>query len=350
MSETKLELSRSWHWGQEQHLASHGAINVATFRYPGGTHALRISTDVGEIVMLPFQGQQIWDATFLGRSLTMKTMFDQPLPTLDYMRTYGAFLIHCGATAMGPPGEGDDHPPHGELPNAVFDSAHLRFGEDDGGRYVVVGGAYRHTVAFQANYVFRPQVRITEGSTALQVSLEVENLMHSPMELMYLAHANFRPLDGSQILDNASALRLRTELPSHVTPSADFAQTMERLTQTPDAHRMIDDAAVYDPEVVLFLDFNEAEAINLARHPDGTGDFIRYPTASLPRCSRWISRTADQDCIGLALPGTAEPEGKTRERAKGNIMVLGARETYACSYDLGALDAAGAERLAQKLS
>lgn len=345
MSNVRIELSRSWNWEVETHLASIGSVRVSYFQFPSGTQAIRVSTDVGEIVLLPFQGQQIWDASFGGRSLTMKTMFDQPYPTADFLRTYGGFLIHCGATAMGPPGEGDDHPTHGELPNAPFDTAHLRLGRDESGPYVIMGGEYRYTVAFQTNYVFRPEVRIREGSTAMSVSLEVENLKHSPMDLMYLAHANFRPVEGSQLLDNAAAVRLRQELPSHVTPSAGFARTFAQLQEDPERHRLIDDGAVYDPEMVFFLDFEGREAISLARHRDGSGDFIRYATDALPRCCRWISRTGDQDCLGLALPGTAEPEGLTRERAKGNVISLGARETYRCSYQLGCVDAQGADRL-----
>lgn len=349
MSEVRIELSRSWDWRSEQHLANIGAIDVSYFQFPSGTRALRVTTDVGEIVLLPFQGQQIWDATFRGRSLTMKTMFDQPYPTPDFLRTYGGFLIHCGATAMGPPGEGDDHPPHGELPNARFDSAHVRLGHDQGGPYLIMGGEYRHTVAFQTNYVFRPQVRIAQGSTSLAVSLEVENFKHSPMDLMYLAHANFRPVEGSELLDNAVGLRLRQELPTHVTPSAGFAKTFADLKADPERHRRIDQAAVYDPEMVFFLDFEDKEAISLARHPDGAGDFIRYATDALPRCCRWISRTPDQQCLGLALPGTAEPEGLSRERQKGNVISLGGRETYRCAYDLGSVDPDGARRLVEAM-
>ena len=100
---------------------------------------------------------------------------------------------------------------------------------------------------------------------------------------------------------------------------------------------------------MIGFDFNEPEAVCLAQHPDGGGDFIRYATDALPRCCRWISRTVDQDCLGLALPGTAEPEGMTAERKKGNIIRLGARESYRCSYQLGSVNRDGAQDLASAM-
>ena len=55
--------------------------------------------------------------------------------------------------------------------------------------------------------------------------------------------------------------------------------------------------------------------------------------------SRWISRTPDQDALGLVLPSTAEPEGKAAEEAKGNVKELEGGSTWRCDYVLGTLDA-----------
>ena len=61
-----------------------------------------------------------------GRQLTMRSMFDQPQATRNYLETYGGFLIHCGFTAMGVPTKEDSHPLHGELPNAPYRQAYHR--------------------------------------------------------------------------------------------------------------------------------------------------------------------------------------------------------------------------------
>ena len=100
-----------------------GALKAELFLYDSGVAAVQLENGVSELIMLPFQGQQIWSATFGGRNVTMKSMFSQPKPTTDYVQTYGGFLLHCGFTAMGVPTEEDDHPLHGELPNAQFQQA-----------------------------------------------------------------------------------------------------------------------------------------------------------------------------------------------------------------------------------
>ena len=93
-------------------------LKANLFLYPSGVHAIRLVNSRGEIIILPFQGQQIWSAIFDERELSMRSMFSIPKPTRSYLENYGGFLLHCGATAMGVPGDNDTHPLHGELPNA----------------------------------------------------------------------------------------------------------------------------------------------------------------------------------------------------------------------------------------
>ena len=146
-----------------------GSLKASLFEFESGVAAVELENGVSEIVMLPFQGQQIWSAIFGGRNVTMKTMFDQPRPTSDYLQTYGGFLLHCGFTAMGVPTEEDDHPLHGELPNAIFQHALLEIGEDEGGAYIGLGGQYQHTVAFTQNYTATPLVKLYAGAKEVHV-------------------------------------------------------------------------------------------------------------------------------------------------------------------------------------
>ena len=121
---TKVLLSPSMFERQEQVLVEHGSLIASTFRFRSGVCGLRLRNGRGELVLLPYQGQQIWSAQFDGRSLTMKSMFDEPRATQNYLDTYGGFLIHCGATAMGVPtadqnkvaGQGQGHVHHGVGP------------------------------------------------------------------------------------------------------------------------------------------------------------------------------------------------------------------------------------------
>ncbi|HEV2123974.1 MAG TPA: DUF4432 domain-containing protein, partial [Chloroflexota bacterium] len=125
MTETIVHLRPELFGERERGVLEHAPFTVSAFRYDSGVAALRLKNELSEVVTLLFQGQQIWSATFGGRELTMKSMFEEPRDTGDYLQTYGGFLIHCGVTAMGVPVAGDTHPLHGELPNAPYQQAYV---------------------------------------------------------------------------------------------------------------------------------------------------------------------------------------------------------------------------------
>jgi hypothetical protein len=50
-----------------------------------------------------------------------------------------------------------------------------------------------------------------------------------------------------------------------------------------------------------------------------------------------MTRNADQDALGLFLPGTAEADGYTAEKAKGNVKVMAALTSFRCALRFGAL-------------
>lgn len=355
-TETIVHLHPSFFGEAQRPLASRGELAATAFTFPSGVQALRLSNRVGSIVVLPFQGQQIWDAQFHGRPLTMKSMFDQPYPNVEYLRTYGGFLLHCGATAMGVPAAGDSHPLHGELPNARYQRAWLLSGADERGDFLAVGGEYRHTVAFAANYLAQPLVKLYAGSSRLAVSLTVHNLKQTPMELMYLAHANFRPVDHGRLLYSAPCtpqhVRVRSSIPSHIHPAPGYREFLQELAAHPEKHNVLAPDLAFDPEVVFFVDYL-ADAAGWAHsmqvHPDGAADFISHRPGQLDHGVRWISRTPDQDALGLILPATAEPEGYTAEKAKGNVKTLAGGAEWRCDMELGALTAAEAQALAAEI-
>ncbi len=103
--------------------------------------------------------------------------------------------------AMGAPGPQDTHPLHGELPNARFQSARLIAGTDQQGPYLTLSGEYRQARAFSFNYRFQSEVTLRPNSAHLDIAVSVENLRPVPLDVMYLAHINFLPVDGSRLLD-----------------------------------------------------------------------------------------------------------------------------------------------------
>ena len=147
----------------------------------------------------------------------MKSMFRQPSPIQVFSNNYGGFLLHCGATAMGVPSKEDSHPVHGELPNAPYQKAFLRTGNDEKGCYIGIGGQYHYIEAFKYNYLAEPYVKMYENSTVLDISMKITNLKNSDMEFMYLMHINFKPEDNSQLIYSAQANPGNVKV--HIVPS-----------------------------------------------------------------------------------------------------------------------------------
>ena len=356
-TETIITLTPQFFSEREKTLVEHGPLTASTFLFESGVCGLRLKNELGQLVLLPFQGQQIWSAEFGGRNLTMKTIFDEPRPTRQYLDTYGGFLLHCGATAMGVPTKEDNHPLHGELPNAPYQHAHLVVGQDDTGTFVGMGGRYRHAVAFTHHYLAEPLVKLYAGSSLFWAGITVTNLKGSDMELMYMAHANFRPVDNGRLVYSAPVsqehIRVRTSIPSHVKPNPAYVQFLQELAQHPERHNVLSPDLPFDPEVVFFIDYQadaQGWAHSMQVHPDGSADYIAHRPAELDKGVRWICRTPDKDALGLNLPATAEPEGYLAEKAKGNVKALPPQGKFACALQMGMLSPAEAKRMEQKIA
>jgi hypothetical protein len=340
--ETVIALRPEFFGPKERIFIEHGEFSASLFRYDSGVEAVRLRNARGQIVVLPFQGQQIWDARFDGRVLTMRSMFSEPRATRDYLGNYGAFLLHCGATAMGNPSREDTHPLHGELPNAPYGEAWVAAGADDKGPYLAVGGEYRHTVAFACDYAACPRATLRAGEAVLPVVMEIHNRKHSPMELMYLAHVNFRPLDGGRLVTPATpeGMRVRELVPTNLSPPAGYREFLKVLASDPARHQLLKPELAFDPEVVFFLSCAADQSgwvRSLMVHPDGWASYIGYAADTLDHAVRWISRTPDQDCLGLVLPATAEPDGYLAEKQKGNLKVLAAGGSMRFELEAGLL-------------
>lgn len=344
MTDTKLHLQPAFFSEREKTLVEFGPLSAAAFRYPSGVAGLRLKNDLGELEMLPYQGQQIWSATFRGRNLTMKSMFAAPNPTQNYLQTYGGFLIHCGVTAMGVPEAGDSHPLHGELPNAPYQEAYLVAGEDEKGSFLGLGGRYQHTVAFSHHYAAEPLVKLYAGSSLFTLTMRVSNLKNTEMERMYLAHINFRPVNDARLVYSApctpEAVRVRRSIPAHVHPQPGYREFLEELARNPEKHNRLSPELLFDPEVVFYLDYladPEGWAHSMQVLPDGSADYVRHRPQQLDKGVRWICRTPDQDACGFILPATAEPEGYSAEKAKGHIQSIPPRGSWQFEIELGAL-------------
>jgi hypothetical protein len=327
---------------KERKLVEGAGFTVSAFRYDSGIAAVRIKNRRGEIVVLPFRGHQIWSCSFDGRDLTMKSMFREPVQCSHYLETYGAFFIHCGATAIGAPGPSDRHPLHGELPLAPFQKGWIEIDEAKGTCAII--GTYEHIVAFSYHYLATSTYVMATDETLLDVSLQVDNLKHTSMDLMYLAHANFRPIDNGELIYSApytaKAVRVRKSIPAHITPKPGYPEFLEELSQNPTLHHILKPGLGFDPEVAMMIDMKAGKdgfAHALLQRPDGTSDYMRYRPDQCSQCCRWICRTPDQDAIGMAFPATSEVEGYTAEKKKGLYVALEGQKSWRVDMRMGTL-------------
>jgi len=337
----------------EKHIFGNGSYRLLEsssftadlFKYNSGVEAIKLSNARGHITILPFKGQQIWDAHFDGHDLGMISNVKEPLQSNDYLENFGCFLLHCGATRVGAPTEKCQHPLHGDLPNANYNSAYLEWATDEKGEYLSIGGAYHYNSFFGNSYIARPEIRLYQNKTTIELKMDIENTSNTSMELMYLCHINFRPQDNATLhysADyNSTSVRLRKSIPSHITVSDEFKKSLEIIDKDIITHHKLDGSISFDPEHVFFIDYksdSQGWAHSLLELSSGEAYYVAHKPSQLPRANRWISRTANHDAIAIVEPATCEVEGYELEKLKGNIQVLQPKETFIANMIVGLID------------
>lgn len=352
----RLRLDRAMFGPAEQRLLTAAGLSADTFRFPRGVEALRLSGTRTRLVVLPFRGQQIWWAEVDGRDCTMKSIIPEPVPGGSFLESFGAFFVHCGLTGMGAPGPFDNHPLHGEFAAAAIDEAWLEVDDEADGATVRLFGRHDYAQVFKAAYRAEPWIALKAHDSLFEVGMTVTNRMATPMPFMYLGHANFRPVDGGRLAYSArydaASVRVRTEIPSHVTASPDTLALLDALARDPILHHRLEAGRMYDPEVVFFVDYLTDEggvAHSLQIHPDGSGDYIAHRPDQCPMAMRWLSRTPDQDCLALVEPATSGVGGFHAEQAAGRVPVLAAGGRWTARFVMGRLDAEDCARMERKI-
>jgi len=326
-------------------------FRVSASVYPSGVRALELANRRGKLVVLPYQGQMIWDAVFDGCDLTMKNLFRQPKPSPTVIGTYGCFMFHSGLLRNGCPSPEDDHPLHGEMPCAAMDSAWLEVGEDHAGAFLRLGGEYEYVQGFGDRYRARPSVTLRGDSALFDIGMQVTNLAGKPMDLMYMAHMNYAYVAGARFVEplGFERVRLRSSVPAHVKPTPAWSAYMAELAEAPEQFKTLDRPELYDPEIVFFFDGVHADANGhahfLLSHPDGAAFYTRYRPEQFDHAARWVLHNTDQQVAAFVLPATCEPEGYRAESAKGNVRSLAAGATAEFSVTTGYLSAAEQQAL-----
>lgn len=343
---------------KETTLVCSGELSASIFKYSTGVCALKLANARGYVIALPFMGQMLWRANFDGKELTMKSIYDEPMPAKEtYGETYGCFLMHCGLTAMGNPTAEDTHLPHGELPVAKYHEAYVQTGEDEKGAYIAVGGSYWHKRAYEQNYQFSPLVKLYAGATEIDVQVTFTNHKDLPLEYFYLCHINHRPVDGAKLVYTADRKKViaHHEVPDNY-PAKEAAATNAYLNALDKDASLMDNVGAagqsYAPEIVFTCIYGadeKGDAYTLQVNPDGTATYVCHRPEELPFGVRWISRTKDEDAMGMLLPATAQHMGYLYCKEKGLEKYLQSGESITYHIRTGLLNKEAASEMCAKI-
>lgn len=333
---TRLTLWRQLFTEHPRVLLANDAFTVTAFRYASGVEGLRVENSRGQLVILPWLGQMIWDAEFDGHDLTMRNMFREPKPATEVVATYGCFAFHSGLLANGCPSPEDVHPLHGEMACAAMDEAWLELE----GESLRVTGRYEYVMGFGHRYQAQPAVVLHKESALFDIHMAVTNLASVAMPLQYMCHMNYAYVAGASFSQNVpdDALALRESIPGHVHPTEQWLAFNRRILQGEASLDVLNEPHYYDPEIVFFADrldrYTDRPEFRMTA-PDGTTFITRFSSAELNYVTRWILYNGDQQVAAFALPATCRPEGFLAAQRNGSLISLAPQETRTFSVTTG---------------
>ena len=346
----KLNLQKGFFADRENQLLEHGEFEISAFRYSSGVEALFVKNKKCSFIFLPYLGQQIWHYKVDGRELSMQTNVKEPIKSPVYLENYGGFLYHCGLVSMGVPDV--DHPHHGEIPNDEYRSAYIECGEDEGGKFIALGGELVRDVAFIRGYKFRPQIKLYEGSAVFKITIEIENTRAYPLDYMYLCHINFAPIDGARLITSAKydAEHIKIYNTVQDTPLLNYIADLEKDLTIMD--KVGASGQVYDPELCFGIKY-ESDENNRAytmQYEDCGACFVSHPVDYLPYSIRWISRTKTEQSMGMVLPATGEHLGYKNAVEKGQLKQVAPNSTISFTIEAGYIDKCQADAVKEKIA
>ncbi len=345
----KINLQKNFFTEIKKDFIIYGDFKIKAFKYSSGVEALEIENKKCSFIFTPFKGQQIWHFKVDGKEISMQTTVKEPQNTMTYLENYGGFLYHCGVISFGAPDA--THPHHGEIPNAEYDSAYIYFGEDNNGKYICLGGELNHDTAFIRKYRFSPEIKLYEDSSLFKINVKLENLRAYPMEYMYLCHINFRPFDGAELIASAKydAEHIKIYRADGSKALTDYMDNLEKdLTIM---NKVGAEGQCYDPEICFGIRYESDEngRAYTMQYTDDGACYVSHPADVLTNGVRWISRTNNEDSMGMVLPATAEHLGYDNAKNNGQLKVLDANETLEFYMEAGYICKSDAEKVKEKI-
>ncbi len=108
----------------------------------------------------------------------------------------------------------------------------------------------------------------------------------------------------------------------------------------------------YRPEIVFKCNYTadkNGKAYTMQYDKGGHSTFVIHEPESLSYGIRWISRTEDEDTMGMVLPATAEHLGRNYCRANDQARFLKKGETVTYKMQTGLLNNEEADAMLNKI-
>jgi hypothetical protein len=350
---TRVHLRPALFGERERVFLETDGMQVSLFRYDTGIEAVRIANRRGHVIVLPYFGQMVWEASFAGVRLGMGHKYPAPRPAKTIVDTYGCLCFHSGLVRNGCPGPEDTHGLHGEFSVATLDSATLELGSDAEGAFLRLGGEYEFIQGFGPHYMARPAVTLRADSTLFDIGMWVENRSGAPMDLMYMCHLNLAFYEGARIVQAAdytpANIVARTAIPAHVPATPAYRALIDELARDPGRMEYLDPSLPFDPEQVFYLRNLRHDGGGMThvmlRRPEGDALAVSFSLDEFPHPARWLMRNEDASVAAIALPSTCYPEGYIAESRAGRVRRLASGEHASFRVRTGYLDEAAAAAL-----
>lgn len=325
---SKINLFKSYFSEKENIIFENKDFTVTAFKYPSGIEAINVTNSKGFITILPFYGQMIWNAEFLGQNLKMKNMFSEPKLGSSIIDSYGCFAFHSGLIRNGCPSPEDDHPLHGEMPCAQIDRAWLELNDSS----ISLTGEVEYVKGFGEHYIAQPKVLLSKDSSLFEIGMEVTNLAHSDMPLQYMCHMNYCYEHGAIFSQNIpdDLICLRESVPAHVKPTEKWLTFNKKIKDQEYILSSLSEDELYNPEIVFFMDKLNQFKENLEfrmKSPKGHCYLTKFSSNDFNYATRWILYNEDQQVGAFVLPATCRPEGFLAAKNTGSLIYLKPNET-----------------------
>ncbi len=246
-------------------------------------------------------------------------------------------LANAGAECVD---EGQALGLHGRIGNVPAEAAGFESVDGPDGPGWRIHGRMREAKFYGVNLALTREITSPYGGNRICIHDRIENLGFTPQPFQLIYHFNF----GYPLLCEDAELLLPVRSVTGRDPRADEGLARHHLVEAPQAGYR---------EQCYYLDLKTDEEgcawVALVNERLGFGVYERIRTATLPRFIQWKQMGQGAYVMGLE-PTNCLPDGRDRERQRGNLVFLAGQETVDTHVELGILDGAEAiSRFREKL-